>query len=126
LEIFRNALANRVVNFKTHEKQVGITNVIAFNCRQLVRNYGRGPRGWRIQAPIPASWGPRISAIIVTSQQDIQLCRTTTRAINGERFISFVRNQLVLILKPYNGQSPNSIVIMGKFVKLVGFFFGTF
>ena len=39
-----------------------------------------------------------------------------------ERFISFVRNQLVPILKPYDGRSPNSIVIMGKFVELDGFF----
>ena len=70
--------------------------------------------------------GPDISAIIVLSQQGIQLCRTTTQTINGERFISFVRNQLVPIFKPYDGRSPNSIFIMGKFVELDGFFFGTF
>ncbi|XP_078380231.1 uncharacterized protein LOC144663179 [Oculina patagonica] len=80
--------------------------------RRLVRNYGRVPRGWRIQAPKAASWGPRISAIIVASQQGIQLCPTTKQTINGERFLSFVRNQLVPILQPYNGQNPNSIVIM--------------
>ena len=69
------------------------------------QNYGRGARGWRIQALITASWGPRISAIIVTSQQGIQLCRITTRTINEERFISFVRNQLAPILKPYDSDN---------------------
>ena len=38
--------------------------------------------------------------------------------------IFFVRNQLVPILKPYDRRSPNSIVIIGKFVNLV--FFGKF
>ncbi|KAM7442440.1 hypothetical protein ABFA07_008668 [Porites harrisoni] len=80
--------------------------------RRIVRNYGRGPRGWRIRAPIPASWGPRISAIIAASQQGIQLCKTTTRTINGERFTAFVRDQLVPILNPYNGENPNSIDIL--------------
>ena len=83
--------------------------------RRIVRNYGRGPRGWRIRAPIQVSWGPRISTIIAASQKGIQLCKTTAQTINGERFVAFVREQLVPILNPYNGQNPNSIVIMGMF-----------
>ena len=59
------------------------------------------------------SWGPRISAIIAANQQGIQLRKTTTRTINGERFMAFVRDQVVSILNPYNGENPNSIVILG-------------
>ena len=83
--------------------------------RRIVWNYSRGPRGWRIRAPIPAAWGSSISAIIVATQQGIQLCKTTAHTINGERFIAFVRDQFVPILNPYNGENPNSIVIMGMF-----------
>ena len=83
-----------------------------------MRNYGRGPRGWRIRAPFPTSWGPRISAIIAANQQGIQLRKTTTRTINGGRFMAFVRDQVVPILNPYNGENPNSIVIFGMLRQL--------
>ena len=86
-----------------------------------MRNYGRGPSGWRIRVPIAASWGPRISTIIVASERGVQLCKTTAETINGEKFVDFVRSQLVPILNPYNGRNPNSIVIMGKFVGMVNF-----
>ena len=86
---------------------------LEFQDRRIVRNYGCGPRGWRIRAPISASWGPRISAIIAASQQGIQLCKTTISTMNGERFIAFIRDQLVPILNPYNGGNPNSIVSLG-------------
>lgn len=86
-----------------------------------MRNYGRGPSGWRIRAPIAASWGPWISTIIVASERGIQLCKTTAETINGEKFVDFVRSQLVPILNPYKGRNPNSIVIMGMFASMVNF-----
>ena len=61
---------------------------------------------------------PRISAIIVASKQGIQLCKTTRETINGARFVAFVRDQLVPTLNPYNGQNPNFMVLMGRFVKV--------
>ena len=68
-----------------------------------------------MRAPISASRGLRISAISVASKEGIQLCRTLEETVNGTRFVAFVRDQLVPILRPYNGQNPNSIVVMGKF-----------
>ena len=62
-----------------------------------------------MRAPISASWGPRISAIIVASNEGIQLCRTLEETVNGTRFVTFVRDQLVPILRPYKCQNPNSI-----------------
>ena len=82
------------------------TMISLFNNRtdELVRNYGRGPRGRRIRARVPASWGPRISAFIAASQQGTQLRKTTAHIINGKRIFAFVKDQLVHILNSANGE----------------------
>ena len=112
---------NMIVKFDYHTITLGIYRQFRLELqdRRIVRNYGRGPRGWRIRAPIPASWGPRISAIIAASQQGIQLYKTTARTTNGERLIAFARDQLVSILNPYNGENPNSIDIFGMLTETI-------
>ena len=56
--------------------------------------------------------GEHISAICTISVDGILACKLVRGGVNEERFIEFVENSLRPSLMPFNGQNPNSIVVM--------------
>lgn len=62
--------------------------------------YGRAPRGARVYDHKPANWGENLS-VVGAIRADRVLCHQTfTGAVNGPRFVEFVRERLCPRLYP--------------------------
>ena len=81
--------------------------------REMLRKFGYSIRGERAVCQRLLVRGKRISAIAALSWTtgivDVDL---TTESVNGDAFYDFVCSTLIPNMHPYDGLSPNSIVVM--------------
>ena len=56
--------------------------------------------------------GKRYSAIGILSTEGVEDVYITDGTVDGDKFLEFVRQNLLPLLMPFNGQNPNSIVIL--------------
>lgn len=80
--------------------------------RNAIRKYGYGLRGMTPTVHSLLARGKRISAVGVISTRGVEDSCLIEGNVNADVFISFVENALLLILQPFNGSNPCSIVIM--------------
>ena len=80
--------------------------------RNALRKYGYGIRGQPPQDRSLILRGKRFSAIGILSTQGVEDVYITDGAVDSETFLDFVRRDMLPILMPFNGQNPNSVVIM--------------
>ena len=80
--------------------------------RNALRKYGYGIRGQPPQDYSLILRGKRYSAIGIISTKGVQDVYITDGTVNGDRFFDFVRQDMLPLVMPFDGQSPNSIVIM--------------
>ena len=81
--------------------------------REMLRKFGYSIRGERAISQKLLVRGRRISAIAALSWTsgiiDVDL---TTESVNGDAFYDFVCSTLIPNMYPYDGTSPNSVVVM--------------
>ena len=80
--------------------------------RNALHHYGYGIRGIRPQDYQLQLRGVRYSAIGVLSKEGLQDVYITKGTVNGDVFLDFVYTQLFPILRPFDGSSINSVVVM--------------
>ena len=84
--------------------------------RNALRKYGYGIRGH----PPPQEHtlifrGKRYSAIVILSTEGVEGVEDvyiTDGTVDGDKFLEFLWQNLLPLLMPFNGQNPNSIVIL--------------
>ena len=80
--------------------------------RNALRKYGYGIRGQPPQEHTLILRGKRYSAIGILSTEGVEDVYITDGTVDGDKFLEFVRQNLLPLLMPFNGQNPNSIVIL--------------
>ena len=80
--------------------------------RNALRKYGYGIRGLPPQDHSLKLRGKRYSAIGILSVEGIKDVYIAEGCVNGETFLDFIRRCLIPVLVPFDGVSPNSIVVM--------------
>ena len=80
--------------------------------RNALRKYGYGIRGLPPQDYSLKLRGKRYSAIGILSTEGIKDVYIAEGSVNGETFLDFIRGCLIPVLVPFDGVSPNSIVVM--------------
>ena len=80
--------------------------------RGLVRKRGYSMRGKPLRNHTLLVRGERVSAIACISMAGLLDVKTLTGSSNGDTFYTFVHNNLLQHLIPYNGINPHSVVIM--------------
>ena len=80
--------------------------------RNALRKYGYGIRGLPPQDHSLKLRGKRYSAIGILSVEGIKDVYIAEGSVNGETFLDFIRRCLIPVLVPFDGVSPNSIVVM--------------
>ena len=83
-----------------------------YDRRNTLRKYGYSLRGIPVCDHHLLVRGKRYSAIPVMSLDGIHDVYVTEGTVNGEKFADFVRNCLLLVLKPFNYINSHSVVIM--------------
>jgi transposase len=66
----------------------------------MTPSYGRAPRGQRVLDHKPANWGENISIVGAIRCDRVLAHQTFDGAVNGPKFVSFVRNRLCPRLYP--------------------------
>ena len=77
--------------------------------RNTIRKYGYSIRGKPAKNHVLFARGERISAICNAGLLDV---KTVTGTSDGDTFYDFVHTHLLPHLMPFNGQNPNSVVIL--------------
>ena len=80
--------------------------------RNTIRKYGYSFRGMSLEDHRLLIRGVRYSAIPVMSLDGIHDVYLAEGSVNGEKFTDFILNCLLLVLMPFNGVNPRSVVIM--------------
>jgi transposase len=80
--------------------------------RRSVRSYGYALRGMPPRHVQLRVGGRRISAVPVLTTRGIEDVYVTRDTVNGEKFVDFICQCVLPIIKPYDGQNPNSVVIL--------------
>ena len=80
--------------------------------RNALRKYGYGIRGQPPQEHTLILRGKRYSAIGILSTEGVEDVYITDGTVDGDKFLEFVWQNLLPLLMPFNGQNPNSIVIL--------------
>ena len=81
--------------------------------RDLLRKYGYSFCGQRAVCQKLLVRGKRVSAIAAMSwNEGILDVDLTSESVNGDAFYDFVCGTLIPNMHPYDGQSPNSVVVM--------------
>ena len=80
--------------------------------RNALRKYGYDIRGQPPQEHTLILRGKRHSAIGILSTEGVEDVYITDGTVDGDKFLEFVRQNLLRLLMPFNGQNPNSIVIL--------------
>ena len=83
-----------------------------FGSMVMVRQPSYGIRGQPPQDYSLILRGKCYSAIGIISTKGVQDVYITDGTVNGDRFFVFVRRDMLPLLMPFDGQSPNSIIIM--------------
>ncbi len=82
------------------------------DCKDALRRYGYSMRGYPARIAKLLIKGKRYSAIGIMSTTALLDCYIVEGTSDGDVFYSFVQSSLLPQLMPFNGQNPNSIVIM--------------
>ena len=77
--------------------------------RNALRKHGYGIRGLQ---PQDYSLGKRYSAFGILSTEGIKDVYIAEGSVDGETFLDFIRRCLIPVLVPFDGLSPNSVVVM--------------
>ena len=80
--------------------------------RNALRKYGFGIRGLQPQDYSLKLRGKRYSAIRILSTEGIKDMYIAEGSVDGETFLDFIRRCLIPVLVPFDGLSPNSVVVM--------------
>ena len=80
--------------------------------RDTLRKYGYSFRGERAVCQRLLARGNRVSAIAAMCWNGILDVDLTTESVNGDAFYDFVCGTLIPNMHPYDGQSPNSVIVM--------------
>ena len=80
--------------------------------RNALQKYGCGIRGQHPHKHTLILRGKRYSAIGILSTEGVEDVYITDGTVDGDKFLEFVRQNLLPLLMPFNGQNPNSIVIL--------------
>ena len=80
--------------------------------RNALRKYGFGIRGLQPQDYSLKLRGKRYSAIGILSTEGIKDVYIAEGSVDGETFLDFIRRCLIPVLVPFDGLSPNSVVVM--------------
>ena len=80
--------------------------------RNTVRKYGYSIRGIPLCDQRLLVRGTRYSAIPIVSTIGIHDVYIAEGNVNGDKFIGFVKESLLPVLKPFNGVNSHSVVIM--------------
>ena len=80
--------------------------------RDHVRKYGYAIRGTTPVSHRLLARGQRVNAIAALSAEGIVAVDLVSGSVNGEKFFDFLRGSLIPNMMPYDGQNPNSILVM--------------
>ena len=80
--------------------------------RDHVRKYGYAIRGTTPVSHRLLARGQRVNAIAALSAEGIIAVDLVSGSVNGEKFFDFLRGSLIPNMMPYDGQNPNSILVM--------------
>ena len=80
--------------------------------RNSFRKYGYGLRGLPPQTFHLKLRGKHYSAICILSTEGVEDVYICEEGVTGDVFLDFVRKCLLPILQPFNGQNPNSVVVL--------------
>ena len=91
--------------------KLGVTGEVHFVTLDM------GEPGYGIRGLPPQDYqlqlrGMRYSAIGILSMEGIQDVYITEGTVNGDVFLDFIYTQLLPILRPFDGRSVNSVVVM--------------
>ena len=56
--------------------------------------------------------GKRVNAIVAMSSDGIMATEIITDTVNGDKFFDFIRGILLPLMRPFDGMSSHSLVIM--------------
>lgn len=96
---------------------MGFQNVEFLQDKRLVRRWGYSFKGTRACIKRYMVWAPRVSAIAVMGASDVRCVSTVRGSVNGDRFVQFMREEVVPLLEPFDGINHNSILVMGMYDK---------
>ena len=96
--------------YKSH--QLIFVDETGTDCRDAIRKYGYGLRGRPPRSYKFLIRGERINAVTAMNQEGILALRTVRGSVNGDDFLKFIQKDLLPTLMPFDGQNPNSIVIL--------------
>ena len=80
--------------------------------RDHVRKYGYAIQGTTPVTRRLFARGQRVNAIAALSAQGVIALEIVTGSVNGEKFFDFLRGSLIPNMMPFDGQNPNSILVM--------------
>ena len=80
--------------------------------RNCVRKFGYALKGTRAVYQRHLSRGLRVNALAAMSSTGIMATQLTTGSVNGEFFFDFLRGTLIPLMKPFDGQSSHSVLVM--------------
>ena len=80
--------------------------------RNVLRHFGYSIRGLPLQDYQLQFRGVRYSTIGILSKEGVQDVYITEGTVNGDIFLDFLYTQLLPILRPFDGRSINSVVVM--------------
>lgn len=80
--------------------------------RDSLRKYGYSVRGKTPRSCKLLTRGERISVVSGMTTNGIAAMKVIRGTLDGTVFTNFIQNDLVPILKPYNGLNSNSVVVM--------------
>ncbi len=80
--------------------------------RNALRKYGYCIRGQPPQDYTLVLRSKRYSAIEIISTAGVEDVYITDESVNGDKFLDFVRRDMLPLLMPFDGHNPNSIVIL--------------
>ena len=80
--------------------------------REHIRKHGYALRGLTPVCHRLLVRGKRFNAIVAMSTDGVVASEIMDNTINGDRFFDFIRGKLLPMMRPFDGQSPNSVLVM--------------
>ena len=80
--------------------------------RNYMRKYGYAMRGDTPRCHRLLARGNRISAIAAISTEGLLAVELTTGTVDADIFFDFVRGGIIPLMNPFDGSSPNSIMVL--------------
>lgn len=98
--------------YKGHPEMLVFVDETGADRRDCMRKFGYGMRGIPVRTQKLLWRGQRVSALTAMSTTGILDCYTTTGSVTSEKFEEFISESLVGVLQPFDGISPNSVVVL--------------